>query len=183
METSKDNGIEQHISNSTKEGQPQTNDYSAIYEMQSQLCKNLAKKCNSPRVARRGDIDPVSGVRGSGHRILCPTPPPDESTISSDDCNHGFLTKLTGPNSPSWITVTQSFDITRVMFSRGNVTEKKRFGSLVQPGKSVLYMYDGIGYYTNPALVHGKAMHVTACEWNVHALSALRYPESKSCRK
>jgi len=39
----------------------------------------------------------------------------------------------------------------------------------------VLDMYAGIGYYTLPALVHGKARHVTACEWNVHALSALRY--------
>jgi tRNA G37 N-methylase Trm5 len=24
-------------------------------------------------------------------------------------------------------------------------------------------------------LIHGKAKHVTACEWNVHAICALRY--------
>ena len=84
-------------------------------------------------------------------------------------------------DSPGWITVTehkirQSFDLTRVMFSRGNVTEKKRFGtSLVQTGEDVLDMYAGIGYYTLPALIHGRARHVTACEWNGNALYALRY--------
>jgi len=61
------------------------------------------------------------------------------------------------------------------MFSRGNVTEKKRFASLVQTDENVLDMYAGIGYYTLPALIHGKAKHVTACEWNEHALFALRY--------
>ena len=60
------------------------------------------------------------------------------------------------------------------MFSRGNVTEKKRFGSIVQEGEYVLDMYAGIGYYTLPALVHGRAAHVTACEWNPHAIYALR---------
>lgn len=61
------------------------------------------------------------------------------------------------------------------MFSRGNVTEKKRFASLVQEGERVLDMYAGIGYYTLPALVHGKAEHVTACEWNPNAIYALRH--------
>lgn len=61
------------------------------------------------------------------------------------------------------------------MFSRGNVTEKKRFASLVQEGERILDMYAGIGYYSLPALVHGKAEHVTACEWNPNALYALKY--------
>jgi tRNA G37 N-methylase Trm5 len=61
------------------------------------------------------------------------------------------------------------------MFSRGNVTEKQRFASMVREGERVLDMYAGIGYYTLPALVHGKAGHVTACEWNPHAVYALRY--------
>lgn len=62
------------------------------------------------------------------------------------------------------------------MFSRGNVTEKKRFGmACVKPGETVLDMYAGIGYYTLPALIHGGAVHVTACEWNGHAVAALRY--------
>lgn len=39
----------------------------------------------------------------------------------------------------------------------------------------MLDMYAGIGYYALPALVHGKAGHVYACEWNVHAAKALKY--------
>lgn len=88
--------------------------------------------------------------------------------------------KSVGPGSPGWITITengirQSFDLTRVMFSRGNITEKIRFGQLVQPGEVVLDMYAGIGYYTLPALIHGHASQVYACEWNESAIQALRY--------
>lgn len=61
------------------------------------------------------------------------------------------------------------------MFSRGNITEKIRFGTLVKEGDVVLDMYAGIGYYTLPALIKGKAAHVVACEWNEHAANALQY--------
>ena len=88
---------------------------------------------------------------------------------------------IQGPNSPGWITITengikQSFDLTRVMFSRGNITEKMRFGTqLVQRDEMVLDLYAGIGYFTLPALVHGQAKHVYACEWNEYAVEALRH--------
>jgi tRNA G37 N-methylase Trm5 len=36
----------------------------------------------------------------------------------------------------------------------------------------------GIGYYTLPALIHGRASFVYACEWNVHAANALEYNAS-----
>lgn len=61
------------------------------------------------------------------------------------------------------------------MFSRGNITEKIRFGKLVQRGEIVLDLYAGIGYFTLPALVHGEAGHVFCCEWNERAVEALRY--------
>mmetsp|Transcript_24876 Transcript_24876/g.53663 ORF Transcript_24876/g.53663 Transcript_24876/m.53663 type:complete len:640 (+) Transcript_24876:194-2113(+) len=183
-----ENGNEPNNNDAPNHPTPQTNyndDYSTvIYEIQSQLWTNLALIHNSPRVVRRGDIDPESGVRESGHRILFPMLPltaNDDDSAINGDCNRGYLPTQTGTNSPGWITVTehkihQSFDFTRVMFSRGNVTEKKRFGmSCVQPGENVLDMYAGIGYYTLPALIHGRAGHVTACEWNGHALTALRY--------
>ena len=117
------------------------------------LWQNLATILQSQRVVRRGEIDPESGARQSQFSILWQ---------SEQD-------------SSGWITVTengirQSFDLTRVMFSRGNVTEKRRFGStLVQPNESVLDLYAGIGYFTLPALIHGKAQHVTCCEWNPDA--------------
>lgn len=161
---------------------PDRTDHPAIWKIQENLWKNLASLYKSPRVVRRGDIDPESGVRESGHRILWP--PPASITSSNNDAakcaNHGYTPKSTGPDSPGWITVTehkirQSLDLTRVMFSRGNVTEKKRFGLLVQPDEYVLDMYAGIGYYTLPALVHGRARHVTACEWNPNAVFALRH--------
>lgn len=70
--------------------------------------------------------------------------------------------------------------MTRVMFSRGNITEKIRFGKLVQENEIILDMYAGIGYYTLPALIHGKARHVYACEWNEYAANALRYNLSEN---
>ena len=65
--------------------------------------------------------------------------------------------------------------MTRVMFSRGNVSEKIRFGKLVQPSDHVLDMYAGIGYFSLPALVCGNCQSLVACEWNEDALTALRF--------
>lgn len=132
----------------------------------TEIWKELAGIHGSPRVARRGDIDPESKIRESGHVLLWPI---------------AGIPNETGPGSPGWITVTeqgikQSFDLTRVMFSRGNITEKIRFGQrVVQENDVVLDLYAGIGYYTLPALIHGKASHVYACEWNQHAAEALCY--------
>ncbi|KAL3808373.1 hypothetical protein ACHAXA_005344 [Cyclostephanos tholiformis] len=154
-----------------------------FYDMQSLLWKRVATNYQCSRVVRRGDIDPESGIRESGHRILWPIPKIDDEGLMRDcSCsNLGYVPTSTGIDSPGWITVTehgirQSYDLTRVMFSRGNVTEKRRFGLLcVREGENILDMYAGIGYYTLPALILGKARHVTACEWNEHACYALRY--------
>jgi Met-10+ like-protein len=129
------------------------------------LWRHLAQVYDSPRVAKRGDIDPNSPIRESGHEILWPVSGRPDTT---------------GPGSPGWITVTeqgirQSLDMTRVMFSRGNITEKIRFAKVVQEGDVLVDLYAGIGYYTLPALVHGKAAHVYACEWNEHAACALAF--------
>lgn len=37
----------------------------------------------------------------------------------------------------------------------------------------VVDLYAGIGYFTLPYLVHAKAKHVHACEWNKDAIEAL----------
>lgn len=133
----------------------------------------LALAHSSPRVVRRGGIDPNSKIRESGHRVLWPP----LSTAADGSNNHN----MGGPQSQSWIRVTeqgvkQSFDLSKVMFSRGNISEKIRFGKqLVREGDVVLDMYAGIGYYTLPAVIHGKAAKVYACEWNQHAVNALKF--------
>ena len=127
--------------------------------------KQLSDVHRSSRIVRRGTIDAESHIRHSGHRLVYP---------------HQGIPERTGPDSPGWIRVTeqgirQSLDMTRVMFSRGNISEKIRFGKLVQGGEEILDMYAGIGYYTLPAIIHGNARHVVACEWNEDAICALRY--------
>jgi len=127
--------------------------------------RRLAAAHKSDRIVRKGTVDPNSKIRHSGHRLVWP---------------YRGIPETTGPGSPGWIRVTeqgikQSFDMTRVMFSRGNISEKIRFGELVKEGEVVLDMYAGIGYYTLPAVVHGKASFVYACEWNEHAVTALKH--------
>lgn len=130
--------------------------------------KRLAWAHQSTRIVRKGGIDRTSRIRASGSTLVWP---------------YEGIPDMSGPTlaPQSWIRVTeqgikQSFDVTRVMFSRGNISEKIRFGTtLVQRGDVILDAYAGIGYYTLPALVHGKASFVYACEWNDYAIEALRY--------
>jgi Met-10+ like-protein len=123
------------------------------------LWRALAEANGSSRVVRRGEIDPNSPIRQSQYQLLWF----DADRFSNE------------PSAAKWITVVedgihQSFHLERVMFSRGNITEKIRFGrKLVQPGEHVLDLYAGIGYFALPAAVHGRASHVTCCEWNPEA--------------
>lgn len=74
--------------------------------------------------------------------------------------------------------ITYSFDLTRVMFSKGNGTEKARMGVIAakeqKKRETVVDMYAGIGYYVLPFLVHGQAAKVYALEWNPDSIEALR---------
>jgi tRNA wybutosine-synthesizing protein 2 len=65
------------------------------------------------------------------------------------------------------------FDAQRIMFSRGNKEERARIGRLVRPGERVADLFAGIGYFALPALVHGRAERVDACEVNPVALTYL----------
>lgn len=81
--------------------------------------------------------------------------------------------------SPGWTVVVENgisfgFDITKVMFCSGNVTERMRAGRICARGQVVVDLYCGIGYYTLPYLVHCGAGRVHACEWNPHSVAALR---------
>lgn len=66
------------------------------------------------------------------------------------------------------------FDITKCMFSFGNINEKMRMADLDCKNEIVVDLFAGIGYFTLPILIHAKAKHLYACEWNPNAVEALK---------
>jgi hypothetical protein len=73
--------------------------------------------------------------------------------------------------------VTYALDVTRLMFSSGNVTEKARMGRGLRgaaAGEVVVDLFAGLGYYTLQLLAHAGVAHVHAADWNPDALAALR---------
>ncbi|XP_070566297.1 tRNA wybutosine-synthesizing protein 2 homolog isoform X2 [Ptychodera flava] len=70
--------------------------------------------------------------------------------------------------------IRYSYDVTKCMFSMGNITEKLRLAKLDCQGETVVDLYAGIGYFTLPYLVHAGASMVHACEWNANAVEALK---------
>ena len=80
----------------------------------------------------------------------------------------------------SWVThrehgINYSFDVTKSMFSAGNLPERGRIGDLDCSEETILDLYAGIGYYTLPLLVRAGAKHVHACEWSEDAVHALNH--------
>jgi tRNA G37 N-methylase Trm5/tRNA(Phe) wybutosine-synthesizing methylase Tyw3 len=117
--------------------------------------KSKAQKCD-------GKISGKEGVDANGLSLSC------------------------GPFSAGWVSVKEnglffSFDITRVMFCSGNVTERTRMAAppVHEKGSAeevIVDLYAGIGYYSLPFLVHhNRTKHVHCCEWNPDSLVALRF--------
>ena len=71
--------------------------------------------------------------------------------------------------------ISYGYSMKSQMFSKGNTSERERMGEGVQEGEVVVDLFAGIGYYSIPALVHGRARLVHSCEWNPSALSSLRW--------
>ncbi len=69
--------------------------------------------------------------------------------------------------------VEYEFDATKVMFSSGNITERRRMGNMDMTNEIVIDAYCGIGYYTIPILKRSGAKHVHACEINPNSIEAL----------
>ncbi|KAJ0049840.1 hypothetical protein NL108_003621, partial [Boleophthalmus pectinirostris] len=100
-----------------------------------------------------------------------------KSCVSNNGFRSPVVTMLHGEHS--WVThvdngIRYDFDVTRCMFSSGNITEKLRVARFNCKGETVVDLYAGIGYFTLPYLVHTGAAHVHACEWNPDAVEALR---------
>jgi tRNA wybutosine-synthesizing protein 2 len=70
--------------------------------------------------------------------------------------------------------ISYCFDITRLMFSKGNTPERARVCGMDMKGEKVLDMFAGIGYFTLPSAIHGKAEKVVAVEKNPVAFSYLQ---------
>ncbi|KAG8003905.1 tRNA wybutosine-synthesizing protein 2-like protein [Nibea albiflora] len=111
-------------------------------------------------------------VKGLGAKRLAKM-----SRISPDGFRSPVVTMLLGEHS--WVKhvdnkICYEFDVTKCMFSAGNITEKLRVAGFDCRGETVVDLYAGIGYFTLPYLVHAGAGHVHACEWNPDAVEALQ---------
>ncbi|KAH0933529.1 hypothetical protein HID58_010646 [Brassica napus] len=113
----------------------------------------VAISLSANRLARQGRVE-ANGTRDSTLEILVG----DDGWV--DHRENGIL---------------YSFNATKCMFSWGNLSEKLRMGNVACENEVVVDLFAGIGYFTLPFLVRAKAKLVYACEWNPHAIEALRH--------
>ena len=67
------------------------------------------------------------------------------------------------------------FDATKVMFSSGNVTERRRIGMIDMQGEVIVDAYAGVGYYSLHMALRSKAKHIHACEINPDSIHGLTW--------
>ncbi|XP_049683537.1 tRNA wybutosine-synthesizing protein 2 homolog isoform X3 [Accipiter gentilis] len=116
------------------------------------LWETVASALGARRLARRGRVLP-DGMRSPSITLL----------LGQD----GWVEHVDNG-------IRYTFDVTKCMFSPGNITEKLRVALLPCSGEVLVDLYAGIGYFTLPYLVHAAAAFAHACEWNGHAVEALR---------
>ncbi|MFZ2498198.1 class I SAM-dependent methyltransferase [Methanosarcina sp.] len=64
-------------------------------------------------------------------------------------------------------------DVTKVMYSKGNLEERKRMSKL-GGGEVVVDMFAGIGYFSIPMAVHSKPKKITSIEINPESFAYLK---------
>lgn len=57
-------------------------------------------------------------------------------------------------------------DVSRIMWSKGNTTERKRMSQIAEEGETVVDMFAGIGYFSVPMAVHSKPSKIYSIEIN-----------------
>ncbi|MDN5374612.1 MAG: tRNA wybutosine-synthesizing protein 2 [Methanothermobacter sp.] len=65
-------------------------------------------------------------------------------------------------------------DLSRVMWSRGNINERARIPGLVEDGETVVDMFAGIGYFSIPVAVHSNPGRVHSIEINPDSFEFLK---------
>ena len=98
------------------------------------------------------------------------------SPVSNDAYRQSRAVMLLGQSG--WVKHSENgikycYDVTKCMFSSGNVSEKLRLSQLDCSGEVVVDLFAGIGYFTLTYLVHSRAKLVHACEWNNNAVQSL----------
>lgn len=99
-----------------------------------------------------------------------------QAPIANDTFRSSQVNMLYGSSEVRFLDhgITYIFDAAKVMFSSGNVTERRRIGAISMEGETVIDAYAGVGYYTLPMLVHSQAAHVHACEINPASIAGLQ---------
>nr|WP_269851821.1 class I SAM-dependent methyltransferase family protein [Methanosarcina horonobensis] len=64
-------------------------------------------------------------------------------------------------------------DVTKVMYSKGNLEERKRMSKLGK-GEIVVDMFAGIGYFSIPMAVHSRPKRITSIEINPESFAYLK---------
>lgn len=68
--------------------------------------------------------------------------------------------------------VIYKFDITKLMFSKGNINERRYLATLVKSGEVIIDMFAGMGYFSLPIAKHSSVKKIYSIELN---------PESYKC--
>lgn len=65
------------------------------------------------------------------------------------------------------------FDFTKIMFSKGNLNERKHLTTLVKDGEIIVDMFAGIGYFSLPIAKHARPERIFSIELNPDAYKSL----------
>ncbi len=57
-------------------------------------------------------------------------------------------------------------DVSKIMWSKGNTTERKRMSIIPEEGETIVDMFAGIGYFSIPMAVHSKPAKIYSIEIN-----------------
>ncbi len=66
------------------------------------------------------------------------------------------------------------FDVAKIMFAKGNVSERARLPGLVKDDEIILDMFAGIGYFSVPIAKHARPKRIYSIEWNPIAFLYLK---------